>query len=157
MSSLFVWHLAPAERASAIFTGEGGLHASGRWHSAGCRIVYTAESRALAAMEVMANIPGRTQLGRHHWIVACAELPNRLVEKPEIFPANWRAVPANDSTRAFGDAWLAAARSPALRVPSAVILGEFNYLLNPLHPRFAEIRLGKPEPFFFDPRLSPAS
>jgi hypothetical protein len=28
-----------------------------------------------------------------------------------------------------------------------------NYLLNPLHPHFKRIRIGRPEPFSFDPRL----
>lgn len=153
MSTLVVWRLAPAERASAIFSGEGGLYASGRWHSTGHRVVYTAESRALAAMEILANIPKLSQVNRHHWVLAHAGLPEDLIEKPDRFPADWRSIPARESTRAFGDAWLVSARSPALRVPSAVIGGEFNYLLNPRHPAFAQIRLGPPEPFFFDPRL----
>lgn len=40
-----------------------------------------------------------------------------------------------------------------LAVPSVIIPGELNYLLNPAHPEFAEIRMGAPEPFAFDPRL----
>jgi RES domain-containing protein len=39
---------------------------------------------------------------------------------------------------------------------SEAILGEFNYLLNPLHPHFARITLSPPEPFYFDTRLAPA-
>jgi RES domain-containing protein len=40
-----------------------------------------------------------------------------------------------------------------LQVPSAVIRAEFNYLINPLHPRFEELVIGSPEPFRFDSRL----
>jgi RES domain-containing protein len=40
-----------------------------------------------------------------------------------------------------------------LAVPSAVIPHELNYLLNPRHPHFKRIRVGRPEPFSFDPRL----
>jgi RES domain-containing protein len=38
-------------------------------------------------------------------------------------------------------------------VPSSIVPHELNYLLNPLHPHFKRIRIGRPEPFSFDPRL----
>jgi RES domain-containing protein len=44
-------------------------------------------------------------------------------------------------------------RSAVLAVPSVIIPEEFNYLLNPAHPDFKKISIGKPEPFAFDPRL----
>ena len=153
MSSLTIWRIATASRAAAIFTGEGGLYVEGRWHSKGHRIVYAAESRALASLEIMANIPGREQLRRQTWVIALAELPAELIERPARFPTDWRAVPAKDSTRAFGYTWLAERRSVALRVPGAVIMGEFNYLLNPLHPDFSGLNFSPPEPFYFDPRF----
>lgn len=153
MSSLTVWRIANASRAAAIFTGEGGLHVEGRWHSKGRRIVYAAESRSLAALEIMANIPGRDQLRRHTWVIAHAVVPDALIDRPARVPEDWRSVPASDSTRDLGDAWLLARRCPALRVPSAVILGEFNYLLNPLHPEFSLLQFSPPEPFSFDPRF----
>ncbi len=34
-----------------------------------------------------------------------------------------------------------------------VIPRESNYLLNPLHPAFRSVRIGRPERFAFDPRL----
>jgi RES domain-containing protein len=40
-----------------------------------------------------------------------------------------------------------------MRVPSAVIRGEFNYVLNPRHPAFAQLRIGKPTSFTFDRRV----
>jgi RES domain-containing protein len=39
-----------------------------------------------------------------------------------------------------------------MRVPSAIVKGEFCFLLNPVHPDFAEVEIGKPEPFAFDGR-----
>ena len=48
-------------------------------------------------------------------------------------------------------AWL---HSPMLlAVPSVIISGEPNYMLNPAHPDFKKIIIGKPEAFTFDPRL----
>ncbi len=58
------------------------------------------------------------------------------------------------NSRIIGDAWIRAQRSLALRVPSAVVPEEYNLLVNPVHPRFSELRIiGSPEPVVFDPRL----
>lgn len=154
MKALRVWRICPAVYASGPFDGQGGLYFSARWHNKGRRIVYSAESRALAAMEILANTLDRAALATRPWVLASADIPVALIETPACYPGDWRDHPSPDSTRAFGDGWLAAARFPALRVPSAVVLGEFNFLLNPSHPRFTEIRFGKAESFSFDPRLS---
>jgi RES domain-containing protein len=45
------------------------------------------------------------------------------------------------------------ARSAVLELPSAIIPIELNYLLNPAHPEFKKIAIGKPVPFSFDPRF----
>jgi RES domain-containing protein len=55
--------------------------------------------------------------------------------------------------RAFGDYWFDEKLSVTLRVPSAVVPGEWNYLLNPAHPDFARIVAARPIAFEFDPRL----
>lgn len=61
-------------------------------------------------------------------------------------PANWRRRPTPASVRAIGDAWVAAGESVVLRVPSVIVPGESNYLLNMLHGNFGELVLGTPEP-----------
>jgi RES domain-containing protein len=43
--------------------------------------------------------------------------------------------------------------SPVLRVPSVVTLGEFNYVLIPIHPEFRRLTIGPPEAFTFDARV----
>jgi RES domain-containing protein len=52
-----------------------------------------------------------------------------------------------------GDRWVAERRSAVLRVPSAIIEVESNYLLNPEHPEFGRITISAPVPFAFDARL----
>lgn len=76
----------------------------------------------------------------------------------EIFPAkalppDWRVEPPPPSSKRVGDAWAARARSAVLALPSVIIPGETNYLLNPAHPDFKKITIGKREKFTFDPRL----
>ena len=55
---------------------------------------------------------------------------------------------------AEGDAWFDAGASVALRVPSVVVSGEFNLLLNPEHPDMSRVTIGNPTSFLFDPRLA---
>jgi RES domain-containing protein len=71
----------------------------------------------------------------------------------EILPPDWQSEPPPPSTKALGDAWVQELRSAVLQLPSVIIPGESNYLLNPAHPDFKRISIANPEPFAFDPRL----
>ena len=153
MSSLLVWRLCSAKYAAMAFSGEGAKLYGGRWSAPGYRIAYCAESRALAMVEVLANADEQDRLFSLQWVLISAEIPTNLVEKPDRFPENWRQYPHPSSTQLIGNQWVQAQRSLALRVPSAVVPGEFNYLLNPAHPDYAKIKPGKAEHFTFDPRL----
>jgi RES domain-containing protein len=105
-------------------------------------------------VEVLAHVDDPERLTALAWALVAAELPEELIEKPARVPDTWRQFPHALETMQFGAAWAQAQRSVALRVPSAVVPGEFNFLLNPLHPDFKRVKLGRPEPFFFDPRLA---
>jgi len=61
--------------------------------------------------------------------------------------------PPPAATRTIGDTWAREKRSAILAVPSVIIPEELNYLLNPAHPDFRKIAIGKPAPFSFDLRL----
>lgn len=105
-------------------------------------------------LEVLAHVDTPELLARTEWMLVSARVPETLVERPARFPLNWRDFPAPAETRRFGDDWAAGGSAAALRVPSAVVAGEFNYLLNPAHPDFAGISRGRPEHFAFDSRLA---
>ena len=68
-------------------------------------------------------------------------------------PANWRNTPAPAALRTIGKDWLLAAETAILRVPSALVPQEWNYVLNPQHPDFAQLRVLAPEPLAIDGRL----
>lgn len=70
-----------------------------------------------------------------------------------VLPADWRRYPAPPPLADLGTRWARARKTAVLAVPSAVIPSELNYLLNPLHPAFKQIQIGKPESFRFDPRV----
>ncbi len=68
-------------------------------------------------------------------------------------PADWRDLPASRSTQRIGDEWVASGRSAVLCVPSVVVPGHFNFLLNPSHPDYSRIVIRGPHAVNFDPRL----
>ena len=105
-------------------------------------------------VEVLVNAEDRDRLRALEWIFISASIPGELIEKPAKFPPSWRDYPHSKETQQFGSEWVKSRRSVVIRVPSAVVSGEFNYLLNPAHPQFAKVKVGKPEPFSFDPRLA---
>ena len=130
----------------------GGLYAAGRWNRLGVTMVYTATSRALAALEFFVNLdPGEAP---EDLLIADAEVKQALLATLDValLPANWRQR-NNKTCRDAGSGWAASMRSAALRVPSAVVDGEWNVLLNPKHPDFGKIEIGKPKPFRFDERM----
>lgn len=149
------WRIDKARWADTSFSGEGARLYGGRWNSAGRPLVYTAEHAALAAMEILVHVHVE-QLLKAAYVLIEATFGDDLVDviPAAKLPKDWDANPVPASVQQFGDNRLAAPGSrPVLRIPSAVIPAGWNYLLNPLHPRFSEIRTGKPQPFKFDPRL----
>ena len=88
------------------------------------------------------------------WATIPVRVEAPLIEIVDSLPDDWRQLPAPPSTREFGSRWVKESRSVVLRVPSTLVDGEFNYLLNPRHSGFARLKFGEPMPFSFDPRLS---
>jgi RES domain-containing protein len=147
-----VWRLFPRRFRSTAFTGVGGLHAAGRWNHLGIPIVYTSTSRALAALEFFVNIEPNE--APDDLMIAQASVPDDAVENLDLslLPSTWRSL-NNKACRDLGSAWATSARSLALRVPSAVVDGDSNLLLNPRHPGFARVQLSPQKPFRYDPRM----
>jgi RES domain-containing protein len=146
------WRIVKATLAAAAFEGHGAAKFPGRWNPLGARVAYTAENRSLAALEVLANAGDRDELTKGLWSIIPVRFNPSLIYSPTRVPSNWREVPTPDSTRLFGGAWAAKGASAVLKVPSAVTLGEFNFILNPIHPDFSKIKVGRIENFKFNPR-----
>jgi RES domain-containing protein len=147
------WRIVKKRHAASAFDGEGGREHGGRWNSPGQPAVYTAGHVSLAILEIVVNADMR--LAFRYTIIPVA-FDESLVETLSVsrLPADWRAYPAPSAVVALGDEWLQSGRTTVLKVPSAVVPSEPNYILNPIHPRFRDIRIGAPEELEVDPRLS---
>jgi RES domain-containing protein len=126
-----------------------------RWNSRNTHLVYTAESRALAILEIAVHLDLSEDLPADRFIVKI-DIPDRIqiIEiKNEDLPNNWNAKPPALETQYIGDDFVREKQAAVLKVPSSVVHEEFNYLLNPNHPDAAEIKVISANPFHFDSRL----
>ncbi len=147
------WRLVKSRYAATAFDGEGARLNGGRWNSPGILVAYASDSVALATLEVLAHLQSTAVLA--YYSLASLRFPQELVEELEVLalPAQWRRFPAPPEIQAFGDQWAKSLRSAVLRVPSAIIPSDHNFLLNPAHPDFGKVIIEPPKPFEFDPRL----
>jgi len=71
----------------------------------------------------------------------------------EDLPDNWSSFPHILDTQQIGDVFVSERKNCVLKVPLAVVPGDFNFLINPHHPDFSAIRIVGQEDFPFDQRL----
>jgi RES domain-containing protein len=76
----------------------------------------------------------------------------KIVQLSDL-PADWNTHPPPVSTTRFGDELVRANHYCLLRLPSAVVQGDYNTLINPRHPDFIGIHVVQRLPFTFDNRL----
>ncbi len=116
-------------------------------------MVYTAESRALAALEILIHLESSNLLGEYVVFEVTMDPALIIAFDSSKLPAAWRTDPAPSSLQVIGDGWANQGASPVLRVPSAIVPDESLFLLNPLHRDFSKLLIGEPSPFHLDPRL----
>lgn len=135
-------------------SGKGAELAGGRWNSKGTALVYTGMSRALCTTEIAVHTP----LGNipDDYFLVSIELPAKapiLKLDEKKLPKDWKSFPHPHSTQLIGDKFVKELKYLILQVPSVIVQGEFNYLINPKHPLIQKVKILKKEAFQFDARL----
>ncbi|REL38010.1 RES domain-containing protein [Rhodohalobacter sp. SW132] len=148
-----VWRICHKEYADSAFSGEGARLYGGRFNSEGIRAVYTSGSLSLALLELLVQIEDREYLDRCVCFTAVIKSRHCFQPKPDELPNGWDTIPYGKSSQDYGDRWITERKYVAMKIPSVVVPGEFNIVINPEHPKFAEIDISPPEPLRFDPRL----
>jgi RES domain-containing protein len=156
--TLTVFRLGKSFYRAQLFSGQAGLYTSGRWTPRGLPVVYTSASISLAVLEYTVNYR------RRGWVPATvlerASIPAAVqieTVSPGDLPPRWYAADPPPELQNIGGKWLRRSRAAVLQVPSAIVTEEWNYLLNPLHADFRKMKLGAPERFIFDRRVSRSS
>ena len=132
-------------------SGTGALLYGGRWNKKGISLLYTSESLSLAALEIVANLSS-SKLNRD---LNCVEIdfPDHLkITVPKKLPPKWNSYPYSSETVNMGSEFVEK-DGLCLKVPSAIIPSESNYLLNPNHDDFEYIQLMDARPLILDSRL----
>ncbi len=133
------------------------LFASGnpaRWNSKDTKVVYTAESKALACLE---NVVHRNSRGlQKNFRQMNIEIPDEIkIGEIKItdLKTDWKEFMRMSYTQSIGDVWIKESKTAVLKVPSAIVPGDSNFLLNPGHKDFKKIKLLRTLPFQFDIRI----
>jgi len=134
-------------------SGKGAEINGGRWNNKGREVIYTAESRALCTTEIAVHTP--LGIVPSNYYLQSIKLPKAKIIEITIneLEKDWRNFPHEISTKLIGDQFIAKNKYLILKVPSAVVQDEHNYLINPLHQEYAKVKLIKVEKFEFDKRL----
>jgi len=133
---------------------KGAEMSGGRWNSIGNAVIYTTESRALCTTEIAVHTP--LGIVPKDYFLISIEIPENIkIKQCELnsLPKNWRTFPHIPGTKKIGDEFLKQNDFLVLKVPSAIIQDEFNYLINPGHKDFMKIKIKSVEPFTFEKRL----
>lgn len=138
----------------ADLSGQGGLHASGRWHKRGQPILYMADHPALAMLEVRVHLDLPPQLLPDDYVLMRVEWPDDLT----CADLSKEALKALKATSEFtfqdiGQGWLMAQKTSLAKVPSLLVPHCHNYLLNPVHSESESVKILSCEPVSFDQRL----
>lgn len=135
-------------------SGAGAEKTGGRWNKRGTPIIYTSSSRALCVAEMAVHLPLGILPADYSMIIY--EVPDSVSvgEADERkLPKNWNSIPHGEETQQLGEQFVAEMKFTVLKVPSATVEGEFNFLINPRHPKAKSIRIAEVKSFAFDSRL----
>ena len=148
-----VYRITKSKYANEL-SGRGAAINGARWNSKGVEIIYTASNRSLAMAEVAVGL--NIAAMKVTFCLKTIFLPSSCsIQTINIndLPHNWNAIPAIDNTRYIGDTFISEGHYLALRVPSVVTKGDWNYLINPFHPEFEQVQTMEVREFPFDRRL----
>lgn len=134
-------------------SGHGSMLYGGRWNTKGKAALYTAGSIALAMLEVAVHISPNN--APKDFRLVKIQVPPVLIQKVNVEELNpgWRESPPSQFTQDIGDAFLMSKSHFILEVPSVVVPDEYNYIINPSHYAFENVKIISIEPISFDTRL----
>ena len=135
-------------------SGKGASISGARWNSKGTEIIYCAQNRALAMAEVLVHLSLATL--PNDFVMLTIDIPDDIfIEVLDVNKLNidWNVFPSTFKTPLLGDDFIKRNQACVLKVPSAVVKGDFNLLINPYHVDFHKIRITEQNDFPFDKRI----
>lgn len=135
-------------------SGEGARLFGGRWNHRGIPLLYTAESRSLATLELLVHAQKLSALS--NLSILTLEIPDKIktddIQNLTKLPQNWQKYTSHPELQDVVAKWIAS-DGFILKVPSAIIKEESNFLINPRHKNMQLLKIIKTEDFILDERL----
>ena len=133
-------------------SGAGARLYGSRWNSKGLPMLYTAEHISLAALQMLVHINyGEVQVSFYLLSIFVPENASmkeiRFNKLKKLWQNDW------EYTSFIGNEFVKSKETLCLKVPSALIEEEHNYLINPLHQDFKKVHITGSRQFDFDKRL----
>lgn len=151
-----VYRVEREKYLSTILKGIGASMSEGfLWNSKNTYLVYSAESRALALLEVAVHLDLSEDLPNDRYFVEI-DIPDDInisILNLEDLPDDWDAKPPTIKTQYIGDDFVNSGVSAVLKVPSSIIQQEYNYLINPHHSDSIRIKVISKNKIHFDKRF----
>jgi len=151
-----VFRIEREKYLESTLKGTGAAMTDGyRWNSINTYLVYTADSRALATLEMSVHLDLSEDLPIDRFYVEI-EIPDDIQILELLFedlPKGWDSKPPQIETQFIGDDFVEDGNAAILKVPSSIIPFEYNYLINPNHPKAKTITVISQTPLKFDERL----
>jgi RES domain-containing protein len=148
---LTAYRIGDPAGAYPIFDAAGSRLFPGRWNTRRSPMIYASRHYSTAVLEKLATGSGDLPANQH-FVEITIDAGVSYEVFSEAHNPGWDS-PAATPAKAFGEAWLLAARTAVLLVPSYVARMEQNVLINPAHPDFPRIRPGLATPVWWDERL----
>lgn len=152
-----VYRIERAKYLNDALKGIGAAQSRGaRWNSFQTRLVYTAESRALAILEIAVHLDFSEDLPNDRFLLEI-DIPDFIsIQKLawNSLPLGWNAIPPGKVSQGMGDDFAGKRNSAILQVPSVIVPQECNYLINPLHDEVQSIQITDVQPLMLDGRLA---
>ena len=148
---MILYRLA-ASKYKDDLTGTGAELFGGRWNSKGIPVLYTAENISLAVLEILTRSDKYTIPDNYCLIKINIpdNLPTVTIVKNKL-KRGWK----DDIgyTRYMGDEFIKANKYLLLKVPSAVVDEENNFILNTNNSELKKVKIISTATFHFDKRL----
>ncbi len=147
-----VFRITKEEYAGALISSGS----SNRWNLEGQKVIYAGSTRSLSSLELVVHKGSVKPSFRYKVMVISIADEDYLFKQIKIndLPSNWRTIAAYSALQKLGSDWYSRQETLILKIPSAIIPFEYNYILNTEHSAFNKnVRLVRTENYFWEERL----
>ncbi len=147
---MIIYRLSTGNFANNI-SGEGARIYGGRWNPVGTAALYTSENISLCILEILVRATKKTS--PESYTLISISIPDDNIFQLQIkkLKIDWQT--NLEYTQRIGEDFLNETQTLCMKVPSAIVPQENNFLINPLHADYKRVKIISSELLALDKRL----